>query len=111
MITGVDIRDDWKEVFTEMGLSKADIQKLIKVYSTFPKVDSIDTVKIGKMMVLLEIDNTRFNEKVFATFDKENARCIDFYAFVVSLWKFCCLQRVAISKLNISNLFNALTAY
>lgn len=98
-IASADIRADWKEVFSEMELNNADVQKLNKVFSTFLNADSKGVVKISKALDLLEIDKSRFNEKIFLTFDKDNTRCIDLYAFVVSLWKFCCLQRVAISKL------------
>ena len=93
----INIRQDWMETFTAMQLSPGDVKKLSKVFATL-EADATGTVNIMKMLSILEIDKTRFNERLFATFDKDKTGCINLYAFVVSLWKFCCLEGLAISK-------------
>ena len=98
------VREVWMETFTMMELSDAGVRKLDNVFGSLV-TGANDSVGLAKMLDILAIDKTRFNAKIFLTEIKGNVRCIDFYAFVVSLWKFCCLEREAICKSSLFSLF------
>jgi Ca2+-binding EF-hand superfamily protein len=98
------VREVWKETFTMMELSDAGVRKLDNVFGSLV-TGSKESVGLAKMLDILAIDKTRFNAKIFLTENKDNVRCIDFYAFVVSLWKFCCLEREALCKTLLFPLF------
>jgi len=78
------------ERFTAMGLSTSDVKTLYKVFD-FIDNEKEGNITIRKVLTLLDIQRTRFNERIFSIFDKGNAGRVDLYAFVVSLWKFCSL--------------------
>lgn len=93
-----DIREDWLELFETMGLTNNEIKKFSKVFNSIDE-EKLGYTSITKVLTLLDIDRTRFNEKIFSLFDKDKSGRIDLQGFVVSLWKFCCLESTAISKL------------
>ena len=89
-ITGEGISQDWLEIFTAMGLSISDVKALHKVFD-FIDNENEGNITIRKVLTLLDIQRTRFNERIFSIFDKGNVGRVDLYAFAVSLWKFCTL--------------------
>jgi Ca2+-binding EF-hand superfamily protein len=92
---------DWLEVFKKMQFTRAEVKK---IHDIFDKLDAkqkggIDTVE---WLTFLDLDRNNFTERVFCAFDKDGNKTIDFYEFVISLWKFCTLGEGAISKCMIS---------
>jgi len=53
--------------------------------------DRSGEIDVVELLTLLDIDRTAFTERIFSAFDKDHTGRIDFYEFVVSLWKFCTL--------------------
>lgn len=91
------IRKDWLDVFTAMKFKHAEVRKLFDLFNLVD-ADRSGTVDVVELLTLLDIERTTFAERIFAAFDKDSGGKIDFYEFVVSLWKFCTLGDGAISK-------------
>jgi len=93
-----DIQQDWLELFETMGLTTSEVCKFQKVFNSIDE-EKLGIVSVTRVLTMLDIDRTRFNEKIFSSMDKDKSGKVDLLAFVVSIWKFCCLENSAISKL------------
>lgn len=91
------VSKEWMNIFTAMKLTREEIILLLQVYNKVDQDQSgnIDTVEL---LTLLDIERNKFTEKIFSAFDKDHTGQIDFYEFVVSVWKFCTLGEGATSK-------------
>ena len=91
------VKTDWMNVFKAMKLKHPEVVKLYELYNRVD-TDNNGEIDIVELLTLLDIDRTTFSERVFQAFDKDHTGQIDFYEFVVSLWKFCTLSSGSISK-------------
>lgn len=91
------IRRDWRDVFNAMKFKNSEVKKLFELFNIVDS-DHGGTIDVVELLTLLDIERTAFAERIFAAFDKDRTGKIDFYEFVVSLWKFCTLGDGAISK-------------
>ena len=91
------VSKEWMNIFTAMKLTREEINLLLQVYNKVDQDQSgnIDTVEL---LTLLDIERNKFTEKIFSAFDKDHTGQIDFYEFVVSVWKFCTLGEGATRK-------------
>jgi Ca2+-binding EF-hand superfamily protein len=71
------------------------------MFAIYNKVDSdrSGSIDVVELLTLLDIERTAFTERIFSAFDKDHTGKIDFYEFVVSLWKFCTLGNGSLSKI------------
>jgi Ca2+-binding EF-hand superfamily protein len=92
------IRREWMDVFKAMKLQHREVKTMFAIYS---KVDSdrSGTIDVVELLTLLDIERTAFTERIFSAFDKDHTGKIDFYEFVVSLWKFCTLGNGSLCKI------------
>lgn len=102
------IPKEWQTIFKNMKLSRKEIKQL---HDIFEKLDlkrkgGIDTVE---WLTFLDLERNTFTERIFRTFDRDGNRILDFYEFVVSLWKFCTLVEGSISK--IKSFLNTLVSF
>ena len=95
------IRRDWMKVFKAMKLTKREVIELYEIYNTVD-TDQSGSIEVVELLHFLDIERSHFTERIFSAFDKDGTGQIDFYEFVVSLWKFCTLSSSAISKLYFS---------
>jgi Ca2+-binding EF-hand superfamily protein len=89
---------DWLDVFKTMKITRDEV---LKIHAIFDKLDEKQKggIDIVEWLTLLDLERDSFTERAFRAFDKDSNRVIDFYEFVVSLWKFCTLGDEALSKL------------
>lgn len=85
------------DIFYAMKLKRGEVIKLFDLYNIVD-IDHGGTIDVVELLTLLDIERTAFAERIFAAFDKDDTGKIDFYEFVISLWKFCTLGDGAISK-------------
>ena len=93
-------RPELKSIFDTMHLSKQEISKLYEIFK------SIDKEKTGRicareLLNFLDIDTSLFAERIFSPFEKnstEDNQSIDFFGFVLSLWRFCSLGKESVGK-------------
>ena len=91
-------KEEWMTTFRAMKLTYPEIMKLFELYSLVD-VDHNGEIDIVELLTLLDIEQTKFAERTFVAFDEDKSGQINFYEFVVSLWKFCTLPRGSISKI------------
>ena len=92
-----EVRKDWLDVFKAMKLRSSEVLKLYEIYCSVD-ADRSGSIDVVEMLTFMDIDRTNFTERIFHAFDKDHTGRIDFYEFVVCLWKFCTLCNGAISK-------------
>jgi Ca2+-binding EF-hand superfamily protein len=88
---------EWMEIFKAMKLTREEVCHLLAIYHKVD-CDKSGNIDVVELLTLLDIERTSFTEKIFCAFDKDRTGQIDFYEFVVSVWKFCTLGNGAISK-------------
>jgi hypothetical protein len=93
-----ELSSEWLEVFKAMKLSRPEVKKLFAIFNAVD-IDKSGTIEVVELLTLLDIERTMFAERIFAAFDKDGTGKVDFYEFVVSLWKFCTLANGSIGKL------------
>lgn len=93
-----EVRADWMEVFQAMRLKKPEVMKLYEIYVKVD-CDKSGSIDVVELLTLMDIERTVFTERIFSAFDKDHTGKVDFYEFVVSVWKFCTLGNSAICKL------------
>lgn len=89
---------EWQAIFKNMKLSRKEIKQL---HEKFEKLDMKRKggIDIVEWLTFLDLERNTFTERIFCTFDRDGNRILDFYEFVVSLWKFCTLGEGSISKI------------
>eukprot|EP01032_Pedospumella_encystans_P014747 gene14747-16912_t len=81
-----------------MSLNHNDLKRLKKVFD-FIDDEKQGSVSINKVLDFLFVGKTRFNKRLFSTLDKDRTGTVDFYSFIVSLWKFLPLESTSINDL------------
>lgn len=89
-----EIRQEWLDVFRAMKLRNSEVKKLFNIYNTVD-VDRSGSIDVVELLMFLDVERTSFSERIFEAFDKDHTKRIDFYEFVVSVWKFCVLGNEA----------------
>jgi hypothetical protein len=90
--------ESWLEIFSALKLRKKEMRKLHKVFRNMD-LDSDGIVTVGDILSALDIERTKFTERIFAVFDAKHDGRIDFREFVLSLWNYCTLGKASLSKL------------
>lgn len=91
------VRKEWMDVFKAMKLQRGEVKSLLNIYNKVD-ADRSGSIDVVELLTLLDIERTKFTERIFSAFDKDHTGKIDFYEFVVSLWKFCALGNGSLSK-------------
>jgi hypothetical protein len=92
------IRREWMDVFKAMKLQHGEVKAMFAIYNRVDS-DRSGSIDVVELLTLLDIERTAFTERIFSAFDKDHTGKIDFYEFVVSLWKFCTLGNGSLSKI------------
>ena len=88
----------WMEVFKAMKFLKSEVKQLHRIFERIGNAKRTGTIDIVEWLTFLDLERTYFTEHIFSVFDKDGTGKIDFYEFVISLWKFCILGDGSISK-------------
>ena len=91
------VKKEWVDIFTSMQFSRSEIVQFYEIYNTID-TDKSGEIDVGELLKFLGIESSIFTERIFEAFDKDGTGKIDFFEFVVSLWKFCALGSESISK-------------
>mmetsp|Transcript_45167 Transcript_45167/g.78892 ORF Transcript_45167/g.78892 Transcript_45167/m.78892 type:complete len:387 (-) Transcript_45167:575-1735(-) len=90
------VKKEWVDVFTSMQFSRSEIVQFYEIYNTID-TDKSGEIDVGELLKFLGIESSIFTERIFEAFDKDGTGKIDFFEFVVSLWKFCALGSESIN--------------
>ncbi len=91
-----ELKTEWLEVFYAMKLTRPEVVKMYEIFKNIDR-DGSGAIDVVELLTLMDIERTDFTERIFSAFDKDHTGKIDFYEFVVSLWKFCTLGNGAIA--------------
>lgn len=89
------IPKDWMEQFAVLRLSKNDVKRLFRAYNKID-CDHSGSVELNELFAFLNIENTKFTERVFRIFDMNHTNQVDFREFVMSLWNYCSLGKATL---------------
>ena len=87
----------WIQVFNALKLHKREIKKLHKVFRNID-TDSDGSVDVGDILSILDIERTKFTERIFASYDTNHTGTVDFRGFVLCLWNYCSLGKGSLSE-------------
>lgn len=95
-----DLPESWIKIFHALKLHKREIKKLHKVFRNID-TDSDGIVDVGDILAILDIERTKFTERIFASYDIKHTGTVDFKEFVLCLWNYCSLGKGSLSKYTI----------
>lgn len=82
-------------LFDAMKLSKDEIRKFNKRFRKYD-MDKSGLIDIVEFLTLIDVERTRFTERVFAVFDQDKSGRINFREFVLSVWNYCTLSKASL---------------
>jgi Ca2+-binding EF-hand superfamily protein len=88
---------EWMSLFHSMKLDHHEVKTFYEVFRSVP-IDDHDRICVTQLLDSLDVGHSMFAERMFAAFDNTNTGKVDFFEFVVSLWKFCALGDDSIGK-------------
>lgn len=101
MGSGASVQDEipkeWMDIFKAMKLKPKEVGKLFAIYNTVD-ADRSGSIDVAELLMFMDIERTLFTKRIFEAFDKDHTHRVDFYEFVVSVWKFCALGKEATCK-------------
>jgi len=86
---------EWLRQFEVMQLSKSEIRKLFYIFSAVD-VDKSGQIGLAELLAHIDLERTRFTERIFSIFDEDGSGEIDFREFVLSLWNYCTLTKATL---------------
>jgi hypothetical protein len=86
------IRPEWMSIFSTMQFTKYEVNSFHDIFMSVD-TDNSGSIDVTELLSFLNIEKSLFSERIFAAFDKDGTGRIDFFEFVVSLWKFCALGK------------------
>jgi hypothetical protein len=88
---------EWMRQFSAMQLSKREIRKLWYIFKKID-VDGSGNIGLAELLTHIDLERTRFTEKIFSIFDEDGSGEIDFREFVLSLWNYCTLTKATLGE-------------
>jgi Ca2+-binding EF-hand superfamily protein len=97
-------------IFSTMQFTKAEVNAFYAVFRSVD-VDDSGTIEVSELLEFLHIERSLFAQRIFAAFDKDGTGKIDFFEFVVSLWKFCALGKESVGNIFCSSFRESASSY
>lgn len=91
---------EWLNQFEVMQLSRNEIRKLFYIFSAVD-VDKSGQIALAELLAHIDLERTRFTERIFSIFDEDGSGEIDFREFVLSLWNYCTLTKATLGTCKI----------
>ena len=93
---------EWMDVFRTMQLKKSEVKTLYNLYAEYDFDRKAEGGKRGmdivEWLTLIDIERTVLSERIFYAADRDGDHRLNFFEFVISLWKFCVLGDGSLSK-------------
>jgi len=85
----------WNEHFKILSLSLSDLKNLHKIFSRVD-FDNSGDISLAELLAHINLDRTRFTERIFSIFDDDKSGQVDFHEFVLSVWNYCTLTKATL---------------
>lgn len=89
---------EWSQKFNALQISRNEVRDLYKVFCK-ADLDGGGTINLLELLTIVDVERTPFTKRVFSIFDDDGSGEIDFGEFVLALWNYCTLSKVALGKL------------
>lgn len=86
----------FKTQFEALTLSSSDVHQLLRFFRRID-VDGSNTINIVELWTHLELEGSKFTDRIFSIFDEDNSGQIDFREFVLSVWNYCTLSKATLA--------------
>ncbi len=87
----------FRKQFEALQLRPREVEKLYKIFRRVD-VDGSGTIELVELLVHIDLDRTKFTERIFSIFDEDGSGQIDFREFVIALWNYCTLSRATLGS-------------
>lgn len=94
--TSSSSKPEWMNIFNIMQLTKYELTAFDEIFRSVD-VENTGSIDVGVMLNYLGIKNSFFSERIFI-YDEQCLGRIDFFEFVLALWKFCSFNKESIGK-------------
>ena len=91
------VRGEWLDLFRKMQLNKSEIRVLYKLHNQY-QTRVKGNLNIVEWLTVIDLERTTLTERLFAASDRDGDGLLNFYEFVISLWKFCILGDHSLSR-------------
>jgi len=85
----------WNDHFKILSLSLSDVKNLYKIFSRVD-FDNSGDISLAELLAHINLDRTKFTERIFSIFDDDKSGQVDFHEFVLSLWNYCTLTKATL---------------
>lgn len=85
----------WRDQFEALQITGKEIEQIYRIFRKVD-VDNSGTIELAELLVHIEIERTKFSERIFSIFDEDSSGQIDFREFVLSLWNYCTLSKTTL---------------
>lgn len=89
----------YKPHFDLIGLKESDVGLLYEVFLEID-FDNSKSILLNELLSFILAEETSFIRKVFAAFDTDQNKVLDFHEFVISVWNYCTLNPKNLGKRN-----------
>eukprot|EP01035_Chromulina_nebulosa_P022337 gene22337-28925_t len=86
----------WKVQFEALRFNESEIERLYKLFRKVD-VDESGSIELVELLVHIDLERTKFTERIFSIFDEDGSGQIDFREFVLSLWNYCTLSSATLA--------------
>ena len=95
--TSSSSKPEWMNIFNIMQLTKYELTAFDEIFRSVD-VENTGSIDVGVMLNYLGIKNSFFSERIFI-YDEQCLGRIDFFEFVLALWKFCSFNKESMGKI------------
>lgn len=89
-------KPEWMNIFNIMQLTKYELAAFDEIFHSVD-VENTGSIDVDVMLNYLGIKNSFFSERIFI-YDEQCLGRIDFFEFVLALWKFCSFNKESMGK-------------
>lgn len=88
---------EWFTLFSRMQLTKSELRTMLKMHRKY-QTSSRGSLDIVEWLTLIDLERNHLTERIFMISDRDGDGRLNFYEFVLSVWKFCILGDHSLSK-------------
>jgi hypothetical protein len=85
-----EIPREWYTLFRRMCLTNGEVTRLHSLFKQYQS-SARGSLDIVEWLTLIDLERTHLTERIFMISDRDGDERLNFYEFVISMWKFCIL--------------------
>jgi Ca2+-binding EF-hand superfamily protein len=85
-----EIPREWYTLFRRMCLTNSEVTRLLSLFKQYQS-SATGSLDIVEWLTLIDLERNHLTERIFTVSDRNGDERLNFFEFVLSLWKFCIL--------------------